>query len=364
MAALRSTDRSDVRDARERPRVAHVTEALGGGVHTAVQQYILNSPHAEHVVIARNRNASKVVDDSASISRIVTLPDSRGFTKFARHAMAAINQVDATHVHLHSSYAGQLRHILHHRDYKVIYSPHCFAFERRDKNPGQRIAYKLLERAAASRFPHVIAGVSKYESRTAESLAKNVQAIELPNTYGDSGTISSELLRSRMTEPIPSIVTVGRVDKQKAPDFCAQVAQKVTNAGVKWTWVGDGNRLEVQGLQRAGVEVTGWLPRSEALDILAKSGLYVHTASWEGLPMAALEARSMGLPVLMRKTRTTAGLSFQQFADTADCVSKIASFFEDAEFRNSMLDRELEYHRLQCEDATKQAEVLLRLYAV
>ena len=363
MERIRSANKRPLQSS-GRPKVAHVTEALGGGVQTAIQQYIANSPHADHVLIARTRSDSKVVDDKLVVQAVLTANAGDGFAAFAKKALKAIKTVDATHVHLHSSFAGQLRHVLNPANYKIIYSPHCFAFERCDKNAVQRSSYKMLERIASSRYPHVIAGVSDYETRTASAMSSKVKAVELPNVFGEHDAEVCALLAARIQNPPRRIATVGRVGRQKAPEYCAEVARLLNGQGIEWVWVGDGDPQEVDRLRSAGVRVTGWLPRNEAFKVLSGSGLYVHTAAWEGAPMASLEARANGVPVLMRRTRTTAGLPFQKFGSVNECVAAIRNFFEDQQNRQIVIDREIDYINYLKESKSKQAAVLNVLYAI
>ncbi|WP_287001879.1 glycosyltransferase family 4 protein [Gordonia sp. UBA7860] len=363
MERIRSANKRSIQS-RARPKVAHVTEALGGGVQTAIQQYIANSPHADHVLIARTRTDSKVVDEKGVVQAVLTANAGDGFAKFAKNALKALKAVDATHVHLHSSFAGQLRHVLNPANYEIIYSPHCFAFERCDINAVQRSSYKMLERIASSRYPHVIAGVSDYERRTASAMSRKVEAVELPNVFGEHNAEVCALLATRIQNPPRRIATVGRVGRQKAPEYCAEAARLLDDQGIEWVWVGDGAPKEVARLRSAGVRVTGWQPRTEAFRVLSESGLYVHTAAWEGAPMASLEARANGVPVLMRRTRTTAGLPFQHFGGVNECVAAIRDFFEDQQNREKMIDREIDYINHLKESKTNQAAVLNRLYAI
>lgn|GEM_PF-7072760 len=80
--------------------------------------------------------------------------------------------------------------------------------------------------------------------------------------------------------------------------------------------------------------------------------------------MASLEARANGVPVLMRRTRTTAGLPFQHFGGVNECVAAIRDFFEDQQNREKMIDREIDYINHLKESKTNQAAVLNRLYAI
>ena len=64
-----------------------------------------------------------------------------------------------------------------------------------------------------------------------------------------------------------------------------------------WLWLGDGELRNT--LDRSGrIAVSGWLPRSDALDLLSGSDVMVHTSSWEGMPIAILESMALKVPVV------------------------------------------------------------------
>ena len=51
-------------------------------------------------------------------------------------------------------------------------------------------------------------------------------------------------------------------------------------------------------LQEAGVEVTGWKSRPEALAEMSRLDIYLHPSRWEGMPIALIEAQIAGLPAV------------------------------------------------------------------
>lgn len=47
----------------------------------------------------------------------------------------------------------------------------------------------------------------------------------------------------------------------------------------------------------AGVPMTGWMPRVEALRALGASTIYPHWTAWDGLPLSVLEAMALDVVV-------------------------------------------------------------------
>jgi glycosyltransferase involved in cell wall biosynthesis len=89
----------------------------------------------------------------------------------------------------------------------------------------------------------------------------------------------------------------GRVSIQKRPHFFAKVAHALRDHA-DFVWIGDGEEEGKRALADAGVRVTGWCTRAEALHELSSLQLYIQTSAWEGLPISVIEALAAGLPVI------------------------------------------------------------------
>jgi hypothetical protein len=101
----------------------------------------------------------------------------------------------------------------------------------------------------------------------------------------------------------PLLAGGGRLSPQKDPDFFLTAVRRLraTHPDLRAVWLGDGNADDRETLRAAGVEVSGWLPRHEALDLLARADLYLHSALWEGFPLMVAEAVALGVPTLVRR---------------------------------------------------------------
>ena len=113
--------------------------------------------------------------------------------------------------------------------------------------------------------------------------------------------------------PVPgelTVVAVGRICPQKDPGFLIEVVSKCAELDLRvdWTWIGGGDSRAEMRLTDAGINVTGWLSREDAMRIVLESDVYLHCASWEGSPMSLLEAGAMGKTMLVRSI--PAALSF------------------------------------------------------
>jgi glycosyltransferase involved in cell wall biosynthesis len=96
----------------------------------------------------------------------------------------------------------------------------------------------------------------------------------------------------------PRIVTVGGIRVQKNPRLFAEIARSFEREDVDFLWIGDGDASLKRTLEDAGVRVTGWLTRADAIDAVAHADIYLSTASWEGMPVSLIEAMALGTPVV------------------------------------------------------------------
>ncbi len=99
-----------------------------------------------------------------------------------------------------------------------------------------------------------------------------------------------------------AILAVGRLTEQKRPmlflEIAAQILQRVPTA--TFLWIGDGP-LAAEWIARAAAlgiasraRILGW--RQDVAALLAGGDLLLHTAQYEGMPLAVLEAMAASLP--------------------------------------------------------------------
>jgi glycosyltransferase involved in cell wall biosynthesis len=284
------------------PTVLHITEALGGGIVTALRELPSAAPSYRHLLLAAPRTGHGTGTDLEEVFDGVRLsePGPRGL---ARAIRSAARDLRPDILHLHSSWAGMLGRVLLPRATgHVVYTPHCFDFERCDRPPPMKAAVLLAERVLARRC-RVVAACGPRERVLAERLG--ARAIYVPNVV----TAAVPPWRPR-PRPRPLVLTIGRVEPQKDPDFLLSVVALSRRKGHDWDflWVGGGSTEAESRLRSAGVRVTGWQPRNACLQLLAECDAYVHTAAWEGNPMTLLEAQAGGAPIVVRSVPSTIAL--------------------------------------------------------
>lgn len=107
------------------------------------------------------------------------------------------------------------------------------------------------------------------------------------------------------------VLALGRLEPQKRPDYWLQLVAQVRNElpQHRFLWVGEGREAALfdeqwaaKGLQDVAAR-QGWA--REVSPLLRGSDALLHTAAYEGLPLAILEAMGAGLPVLVPQDLAT-----------------------------------------------------------
>lgn len=293
-------------------RILHIAETLSGGVATAISSYGKNSPHCKHYIYASVRKGLSLNTPFVNFEKVIlSLP------RFPVFAIIAIQlmywKIKPDYVHLHSSFGGLYGRLNFIPQSKIIYTPHCYAFERTDISDFKRWLYTFVEKALAFRLK-VVAACSFREKKLAETVV-GVRALFLPNV-GEGQWLFRKYPVNRKTR----IVMCGRVCPQKGCDFFFEFYQQLQKAGIssqyEVIWIGDGDPVWVLKMKQVGIEVTGWLEQKEALCRMNEADVYFHTAAWEGLPISVLEACSMGIPVVARNIEALKDIGVETLFDT------------------------------------------------
>jgi glycosyltransferase involved in cell wall biosynthesis len=206
-------------------------------------------------------------------------------TKWLRHRKPDV-------IHLHSSKAGAIGRIAARMaGIPAIYSPHAIAFLRTDVGLPTRAMFFAIEWLLG------IVGTVTVACSASELTAMRLipgRKIAIPNGVNLAALSVPDL---RPDQVGLNIMLCGRITAQKNPELACAVAE-ASPPEWRWTWLGGGD-LEDFVRARGRISVTGWMPRSEAVTKLAGGDVVVHTSSWEGMPIAILEAMALGLPAIV-----------------------------------------------------------------
>jgi glycosyltransferase involved in cell wall biosynthesis len=280
--------------------ILHVTESLGGGVTTAIIEYVKNSQQCRHYLLANVRGEAKIeLGEQNLFKEVIVLPKNP--VRAAMTIRRAFQKLNPSYIHLHSSYAGLYGRLSFIDRTKIIYTPHCYGFERRDLNIIKRSSIYIAEQIL-SIGGYCIAGVSPREVSLGKSMIGTKKAHYLPNyaepTVPKTKYIGSVVNRKKKYK----VAMVGRLSPQKDPYFFLNVYKLVRqkNDNISFVWLGGGDEFYYKMLTDEGIHVTGWVDHKVLLENMMDADIYLHSAKWEGNPMSMLEAASLNLPIIAR----------------------------------------------------------------
>ena len=310
-------------------RVLHVTEALGGGIQSAIANYVDGLDEVEHSMFARARSGQATHAVEAGL--VSHEEYSGGLAGFFTRLLAKVREERPDIVHLHSSFAGVARAVLP-RGQRVVYSPHCYAMERRDVPLPLRWCYGAVEYLLARR-PQVTVAVSPREAEISARLNSRTPAEVVLNPSPFVGTQFVGTQRDDADVVAGEVVMVGRISPQKDPELFAKVARSFDEENVRFSWIGDGDAEERSVLEEAGVTVSGWILPHELRRRLEHAALYLHTAAWEGGPVSTIEAAALGVPILSRAIPSMRSLGYPLAGETPQQLAvTVRRFFADPHF--------------------------------
>jgi glycosyltransferase involved in cell wall biosynthesis len=307
--------------------VLHISESFEGGVATAVAGYVdaVNAFAASKGVeishsLLCNTRSNKL--DSGILAKFSTVSDlPKSHFDAIKTARRIIDNGVFDVIHCHSSFGGVYGRIAGRKASSLmVYTPHCYAFERKDVSRVVAMGYRAIEKVL-TRWTDVVAGCSERERELALELGAK-SAVFVPNY----SSLRRTTKQRRDTKKI--VVGSGRLAPQKDPEFFANIANRCS--GVRFMWIGDGEPRYTEMMAEAGVEVTGWLAQADVRKLMRDADIYLHTALWEGFPMTILDAERCGLAIVAREADYLAGMPKKYIVKSvAGAAKKISSLADD-----------------------------------
>lgn len=272
-------------------KILHIVEAFGGGIITYLNDLTKGQSETYKVYIAHGLRYETPVDFKKIFDDRIVWIEIQNFKKpIGWHDLKAYKELQVLQdklrpdiIHLHSSKAGAIGRILFCRRKDLFfYTPHGFSFLMGNSSLLRRTFYKAVEYLCANISSCITISCSKGEYQEAFKLNKNT-------TYVSNGISPTELnnyQKEKIDIKNPVICTIGRILPQKNPTFFNKVATLLPN--LKFVWIGDGELKAL--LSSPNIIVTGWKSRTDALEELMNSDIFLLPSLWEGLPISLLEA--------------------------------------------------------------------------
>lgn len=245
---------------------------------------------------------------------------------------------------------------------KVLYTAHGFHFYKGAPILNWLLYYPIERFLARYTDGLITINSEDYERAKKFKLAKNGKSFYVPGVGIDVERIKKievDKRQKRRELGIPEdafvLVSVGELNKNKNHIAVIKALKNIDlkRKNIFYIIVGDGklkNYLQKKIRQfelSENVKLVG--KRSDVIEILKASDLFVFPSRREGLPRALLEAMACGLPVIATKIRGNVdliedgvnGILFE-VNDSINLIKSIKNIYSNAEFRNMMGQKNLE----------------------
>ena len=323
--------------ARPKARVLHVAEAFGGGVFEIVKHLANRQASAGYrVAIAYGRRPETPDESQMGLRPAVTLFAlpwrSRNLCAHFKAALALrllVRRWRPDIVHLHSSFASVVGAIVISRRILRISTPHAYSFTMGTRGRLTNTSLRLLELFAARRVD-IVGAVSHSEAAIARGSLGIADVVVVPNGIPELDSNAMQVKYCKA--PRPLVVAMGRAEAQRRPHDCAQILGALTDiADVQWIGGMSTSAAGESVLAAHGIQVTGWLPREEAMSRLGEAWAYLHWTAWDGQPLSILEAMARDVVVVasdIAPNREIVGAP-QVRATNSDAIALLRSVITD-----------------------------------
>jgi glycosyltransferase involved in cell wall biosynthesis len=277
-----------------------VVQKFSSGVGSAIAHYTHSVPELAHHLLTGT--AVDAEGDLAEQARFASVHRMEGGVraKISR-VREVVRELRPDVVHAHSSHGGAFARLAIRRTAThLVYTPHCYAFERRDVGVAVRAAFWAAEALLAVNTSG-FAACSTREWQLSAWPTRRAPRYVVPN-------IAPPAARAPGPRRTGTLLVAGggRLSPQKDPEFFLASVRRLREArpGLRAVWLGDGDPVYRRPLEDGGIQVTGWLPQGPVLELLGRADLYLHSARWEGFPLMVAEAVALGVPTLVRRVPT------------------------------------------------------------
>lgn len=350
-------------------RVLQLVESFAAGTGQIAQLIAERLAAQGHdVTVAYGTRPETLFDVRSQVSPsvgLVALPwtdrTPRSQLLASRAVRRLVGELQPDVVHLHSSFAGAVGCVAIPAGIPTVYSPHAYSFMRNSDSRARRMVFHCAERLIARRVS-VIGAVSHDEARLARTHVHARRVVVVANGI-------PELDQGQLPQPVPRqgrplVIAAGRISEQRLPDESARILAALADlADVEWVGAGTPGGPDEQPLRAAGVPITGWLHRDQALARLAQATVYLHWSGWDGQSLAILEAMARDVCVVASDIEPNRELldGTQLCGSERQAAQLARRLLTDSGAREAVLASQR--RRRACHGAQRMADEWLALYA-
>jgi glycosyltransferase involved in cell wall biosynthesis len=322
-------------------RVLQVTEAAMSGTFEVTRQLCEHLAAEGHEVMFAYGQRPETPDPVSALAPgvgFVALPWARRSARAHVAAGAALRRIVAQWqpdvVHLHSAFAGFVGAVaLGGSGLPLAYTPHGSPVGRTIDGRARLAAYRRLEALVARRVA-VVGAVSHAEASLLSAVAATEAIVVVPNGIAELDDGATRTTPDRRS----GVIAMGRVVPERRPAATAAILRELAGTAPV-AWVGDGPPAGLAAVRAAGVPVTGWLPRQEALDRLRHAAVLLHWSASDGAPVVVLEAMAHDVVVVASDIAANRELlGDEQTRGTADeAVALVRRVLAEPRLRDELL---------------------------
>lgn len=328
-----------------RIKILHITDALNGGILTALNNLTQNQQICDHYVLWDSHSDTPVPEISELNFRNSRMTGGH-FSKILT-INKLVKSMNPDVIHLHSSLAGLYGRIIPKRK-PVCYSAHAFAFERKDISRLKAMIFRIIE-SALQVSTHTNILFWPIEQQHIRKLFMRKKIVMTDALWSNLLT-SIRKAKYSQSENKNELVVIGRVAAAKDPKFVIKVFEELTkrNLGIRIKWVGARDNDEIDRLRKDGIEGILWTnSRKDLGEHISKSRATLITSKWEVGPYTFYESVSLGRNVVAKDVESIKLLGI-------NCHSTVADFCNEIELLSNDLFAELHFN--------KQKECVLNYY--
>ncbi|MGC3024524.1 glycosyltransferase family 4 protein [Burkholderia sp. DN3021] len=216
----------------------------------------------------------------------------------ARELRALLETVGADVIHCHSTFPGLYVRLSRHRGAKVLYTPHAWAFLKRDVGVAKRLGYALIERVLSGRCDRIVC-MSFDELRAARRYGIPMSKIDFIYTG-----IAGDDAAARAVHPSGCaairIGYFGRLDYQKGFDVVLDAVPKL-NPLLEINVYGVAVRGGIAAAGEHGQRIVyhGWVDAAATKAAMQAMDVVIVPSRWEGLALVPIEAMRAGKVIVV-----------------------------------------------------------------
>lgn len=284
---------------REKKKVLHIAEAMGGGVFTYLVELANGMCEDFDITIAFGMRSETPKNYVEYFDKRVSLIKVNNFTRGLNpvkdlgayfELRKIIKEVHPDIIHMHSSKAGAIGRIMFSSKKRIMfYTPHGYSFLMEDVSKLKKKIYKSIEKTCGKKNCTTVAcgerewEQSKKVSRKSIFISNGINIDKVQQVIEET-----EGLKTEQNQKF-TVYTVGRIDYQKNPELFNEIAKRLPN--VQFVWIGDGEMREK--LTSPNITITGWVDNREVVKRAKNYEVFILASRYEGLPISLLEAMYM-----------------------------------------------------------------------